>query len=132
MDTIVIASGMPFLLAFLDQPLDDVVALWESWERSGESVAVRHENPSYDAVVRLRPAALGVVQFVRNEPAGRLFGERTLWTLPTLSRFDGADDFAPEHGHYWTLQMGGFTATPETLPDGRTGLILGQWEFGRL
>jgi hypothetical protein len=31
LDTIVIAVGMPFCLAFLDQPVDEVVALWESW-----------------------------------------------------------------------------------------------------
>ena len=36
MDTIVIATGIPFFLAFLDQDIDEVVAMWESWTRSGE------------------------------------------------------------------------------------------------
>ncbi len=53
-------------------------------------------------------------------------------TLPTLSRRLDSTDLPPEQAHYWTLQTGGFTARPETLADGRKGLVLGQWEFGRI
>lgn len=81
MDTIVIAVGMPFCLAFLDQPVDEVVALWESWVESGELVRARHEDPARDAVVRLRPSVLGVAEFIPNQPAGRLYGDRMLWSV---------------------------------------------------
>ena len=64
-----IAVGMPFCLAFLDQPVDEVVALWESWVDSGELVQARHEDPARDAVIRLRPSVLGVAEFIPNEPA---------------------------------------------------------------
>lgn len=133
MDTIVIAVGMPFCLAFLDQPIDDVVELWDSWVESGELVRARHEDPSRDAVIRLRPAVLGVAEFIANEPAaGRLFADRMLWSLPNLTPIPGASDHAPQNSHYWTLQMTGFTARPEILTDGTTGLVLGRWDFGRL
>ena len=58
-DTIVIAVGMPFCLAFLDQPIDEVVSLWESWVESGELVRARHEDPTRDAVIRLRRSSPG-------------------------------------------------------------------------
>lgn len=132
MDTIVIATGMPFFLAFLDQQINEVVRLWESWVDSGELVQVRYEGSQRDPVIRLRPAVLGTVEFVPNEPAGRLFQDRVLYTLPTLITAGQSADFAPQHSHYWTLQMKGFTATPEPMADGRTGLVLGHWELGRL
>lgn len=110
MDTIVIAVGMPFCLAFLDQPIDEVVTLWESWVESGELVRARHEDPTRDAVIRLRPAVLGVAEFIANEPAGRLFVDRMLWSLPSLISLPGAADYAPQSSHYWTLQMNGFAA----------------------
>jgi len=132
MDTIVIAVGMPFCLAFLEQPIDEVVALWESWVESGELVRARHEDPARDAVVRLRPAVLGVAEFIANEPAGRLFADRMLWSLPALISLPDAADYAPQHSHYWTLQMNGFTARPEAHADGSTGLVLGRWDVGRL
>lgn len=131
MDTIVIATGMPHFLAFLDQHIDDVIALWESWVDSGELVHARYEDPGHDAAVRLRPAAMGIAQFVPNEQGGRLFKDRVIWSLPHLQAVPDPD-LHPAHSHYWTLQMGGFTAKTETLPDGRTGLILGNWELGRL
>lgn len=132
LDTIVIAVGMPFCLAFLDQPVDEVVALWESWVESGELVQARHEDPARDAVIRLRPSVLGVAEFIPNEPAGRLFGDRMLWSLPALMSLPDASDSSPQHSHFWTLQMNGFTARPEVSDNGSTGLILGGWDFGRL
>lgn len=132
MDTIVIATGMPFFLAFLDQPVDEVVKLWESWVESSVLVPARHETRGRDAVIRLRPAALGAVEFVPNEPAGRLFQDRVLWTLPSLNPVDNRADSEPQHSYFWTLNMSGFTARPEVLADGRTGLVLGHWELGRL
>lgn len=131
-DTIVIAVGMPFCLAFLDQPIDEVVTLWESWVESGELVRARHEDPTRDAVIRLRPAVLGVAEFIANEPAGRLFADRMLWSLPSLISLPGAADYAPQNSHYWTLQMNGFAARPEVAADGSTGLVLCRWDFGRL
>ena len=107
MDTIVIAVGMPFCLAFLDQPIDEVVTLWESWVESGELVRARHEDPTRDAVIRL-------------------------WSLPSLIALPGAADYAPQNSHYWTLQMNGFAARPEVAADGSTGLVLCRWDFGRL
>lgn len=132
MDTIVIATGMPFFLGFLDQSPDDVVAMWEAWTRSGELVAARHEDPARDAIVRLRPASMGVVEFIPNEQAGRKVAERMLWSLPHLQGRPDSSDLPPEHAHFWTLSMSGFSATPERLPQGRTGLVLGHWEIGRL
>lgn len=132
MDTIVIATGMPFLLAFLDQDLDDVVEIWERWVQSGEFVHARHEDPARDAVVRLRPAAMGTAEFIANESGGRKFADRMLWSLPHLLAHPGAADVPPERAHYWTLNMSGFSAHTETLQDGSVGLVLGNWELGRL
>lgn len=132
MDTIVIATGMPFFLAFLNQPVDDVVRLWESWVDSGESVRARHEAAPRDAVILLRPAVLGTVEFVPHEPTGRRFSDRMLFTLPTLTTLGPGGDLPPQHSHFWTLSMQGMSATPELLADGRTGLVLGEWELGRL
>jgi hypothetical protein len=132
MDTIVIATGMPFLLAFLDQDLDDVVELWDRWAQSGELVRVRHEDPARDAVVRLRPAAMGTVEFIANESGGRRFPDRMLLSLPHLQAHPDAADLPPDRAHYWSLSMSGFTARTETSPDGNVGLVLGNWEFGRL
>ena len=132
MDTIVIATGMPFLLAFLDQRIEDVIELWESWVASGELVPARHEDTTRDAAIRLRPAAFGVTEFVPNEPGGRLFKDRMLWALPALHPLSDSEDTPPNKSHYWTLQMSGFTARPETLAGGATGLVVGRWELGRL
>ncbi|WP_155903523.1 hypothetical protein [Mycolicibacterium sp. CBMA 226] len=44
----------------------------------------------------------------------------------------GADDAAPEHSHYWTLQGRGFSARREEQADGTMGLILGNWDYGRI
>jgi hypothetical protein len=132
MDTIVIATGMPLFLAFLDQHVDQVVKLWETWVETGELVRARHEDPTHDAAIRLRPAAMGAVEFVPNVPGGQLFKDRMLWTLPNLEPLGNSADLPPERSHYWTLQMRGMTARTETLADGRTGLVLGQWELGRL
>lgn len=132
MDTIVIATGMPFFLAFLDQHIDQVVRQWELWVDSGELVRARYDDAQRDAVIRLRPAVLGTVEFVPNEQTGRLFKDRLLWTLPTLNTVGDSADLAPQHSHYWSLQMRGFTARTEALPDGRTGLVLGHWDLGRL
>lgn len=126
-----IATGMPFFLAFLDRDINEVVRLWESWVDSGELVRARYEDSRRDAVIRLRPAVLGAVEFVPNEPAGRLFNDRVLYTLPALLRVEHSADLAPEDSHYWTLQMKGFAATPEPLAGGGTGLVLGHWELGR-
>ena len=46
-----IATGMPFLLAFLDQHINEVVRLWESWVDSGELVPARYEHSQRDAVI---------------------------------------------------------------------------------
>jgi hypothetical protein len=62
MDTIVNGTGMPLFLAFLGQDFNDVVRLWESWVESGELVSARHDDPARDAVIRLRPASIGVVE----------------------------------------------------------------------
>ena len=132
MDTIVIATGMPFLLAFLDSDLDEVVEVWERWAQSGELVRARHEDPARDAVVRLRPAAMGTVEFIAHESGGRRFADRMLWSLPHLVAHPGVGDWPPAAAHYWTLNMSGFSAQTEELPDGRVGLVLGKWEFGRL
>jgi hypothetical protein len=132
MDTIVIATGMPFFLAFLDQDIDDVVEIWERWVQSGEFVRARHEDPARDAVVRLRPAVMGTVEFIANESGGRKFADRMLWSMPHLQAHPDAADLPPERAHYWTLNMSGFSAQTETLPDGSVGLVLGNWEFGRL
>jgi len=131
MDTIVVATGMPLCLAFLGQDVDDVVRLWESWVQSGELVRARHDDPARDAAIRLRPASMGCVEFIPNEPGVRSFPDRMLWSLPSLVALGGSD-LAPQQSHYSTLAMTGMTARPETLTDGRTGLVLGAWEFGRL
>lgn len=91
-----IATGMPFFLAFLDQHINEVVRLWESWVDSGELVQVRYEGGQRDPVIRLRPAVLGAVEFVPNEPAGRLFTTEcctpcpplSLWISPRISRLN--------------------------------------------
>ncbi len=132
MDTIVIATGMPFALAFLGQSLDDVVGLWEHWVDSAETVRVRHEKPERDTVVLLRPAVLGATQFIPHELVGRAWADRMLYTLPYLQGHSDISDVAPDRAYYWTLNPSGFSATPEQLPDGRTGLVLGNWDLGRI
>ncbi|OBJ12653.1 hypothetical protein A5624_10380 [Mycobacterium sp. 1482292.6] len=68
---------------------------------------------------------LGTVEFVPNEQTGRLFKDRLLWTLPTLKTFGDSADLAPQHSHYWSLQMREFTARTEAFAEGPTGLVLG-------
>lgn len=134
MDTIVIAPGMPFFLAFLDQPLADVMALWASWVESGELVQTRIEqlnDPVRDAAILLRPAAFGVVQFVPNDPPPRDFMTRIIFAVPTLHAMFGVDT-PPERSHYWTSTMLGLAARPEKLADGKIGLVLSSWDFGRI
>lgn len=133
MDTIVIASEMPCFLAFLDQDIAGVVELWDSWIDNGEVVRARHENPARDAVVRFRPAAMSTIEFIPTEQRnGRRMADRMLWSKPTLIARPDAADLPPEHAHYWTINMTGFSATRETLPNGSIGLVLGSWEPGRL
>ncbi len=131
-DTVVIATEMPFFLVFFEQNVKTVIDIWERWVRADQLVKARHENPDIQSLVIFHPANMTTVQFVPNDPAGRKFGTQTLYTLPHLMPRTGADDAAPEHGHYWTLQGRGFSARFEQLPDGSTGLILGNWDYGRI
>jgi len=132
MDTIVVATGMPFTLAFFDQPLGGVVELWQQWVQSGEIVHTRHEDPSRDSVVLLRPAVFGAVEFIPHESAGRSWADRMLYSLPCLQGHPDAGDLPPDRAYYWTLNLNGFSATPERLTDGRWGLVLGSWDLGRI
>lgn len=133
MDTLVIGSEMPCFLAFLDQDIADIVELWDSWIASGEVVRARHEDPSRDAVVRFRPAAMSTVEIVPTEPInGRRLADRMLWSKPTLIAHPDGVDLPPERAHYWTINMTGFSAVRETLPNGSIGLVLGNWAPGRL
>ncbi|WP_094287288.1 hypothetical protein [Mycobacterium lehmannii] len=132
MDTIVFGTGMPCFLAFLDHHIDEIVATWMEFVETGQVVRARHENPSRDTVVIFRPASIGTVEFVPNEPAGRKLMDRMLWTPPNLIAHPDAADLPPDKAHYWTLNPVGFSARFETLPDGSPGLILGHWEAGRL
>ncbi|MBY0286745.1 MAG: hypothetical protein K2X52_06315 [Mycobacteriaceae bacterium] len=132
MDTIVFGTGMPCVLAFLDHDIDDVAATWESWVQTGRFVRARHDDPTRDAVIGFLPAAIGAVEFVPHDPAGRQWPDRMLWSNPHLQAHTNAADLPPEKAHYWTLNPVGFSARFETLPDGSRGLILGHWEPGRL
>lgn len=132
MDTIVFGTGMPCMLAFLDHDIADVVATWESWVQAKQFVRARHEDPARDAVIGFLPAAIGAVEFVPHEPAGRQYPQRMLWSNPHLQPHTNAADLPPEKAHYWTYIASGFTARFETLPDGSRGLILGHWEHGRI
>jgi len=131
-DVVVFGTGMPCFLAFLDHDIDDVVATWTDWVAAGQVVRARHENPSRDAVILFRPAAMGAVEFVPNDPAGRKLMDRGLWTLPQLRAHPDGADLPPDRAHYWTLDQTGFSARFDPLPDGSRGLILGHWEPGRL
>jgi len=133
MDTVVFGSGMPCVLCFFDHPVDEVVRVWESWVKSGQFVRARHEDPRRDAIVGFLPATIGTVEFVPNDPAGRKFGDRMLWSHPHLQAHSNAADLPPEKAHYWTYNPVGFSARFETAEDGRVvGLILGHWEDGRI
>ena len=100
MATIVFGAGMPCFLAFFDHPVDEVLRVWESWVKSGEFVRARHEDPHRDGIVGFLPAAIGTVEFVPNEPAGRKFSERMLWSQPHLQSHSNAADLPPEKAHY--------------------------------
>jgi hypothetical protein len=133
MDTIVFGAGMPCVLAFFDHDVDEVVTVWESWVKSGHFVRARHEDPDRDAVVGFLPAAIGTVEFVPNDPAGRKLSDRMLWSQPHLQAHSNADDLPPERSHYWTLNPAGFGARFDTAADGNViGLILSNWEQGRI
>jgi hypothetical protein len=133
MDTIVFGSGMPCVLCFFDHPVDEVVRVWESWVKSGQFVRARHEDPKRDAIVGFLPAAIGTVEFVPNDPAGRKLAERMLWSQPHLQAHSDAADLPPEKAHYWTYTPAGFSARFESSPDGTVvGLILGHWDDGRI
>lgn len=132
MDTIVFGAGMPCFLAFLEHDVDEVMAVWQRWVQTGQFVRARHEDPARDAVVGFLPAAIGTVEFVPNEPGGRKMMHRMLWSQPHLQAHPQADDLPPERAHYWTLNTAGFTARFESLADGSTGIVLGNWEDGRI
>lgn len=132
MDTIVFGTGMPCTLAFLDHDIDDVVVAWESWVQAGQFVRARHEDPTRDAVIGFLPAAIGAVEFVPHDPAGRQWPDRMLWSNPQLQAHPNAD-LPPDKAHYWTLNPVGFSARfDDAMPAGTPGLILGHWELGRL
>jgi len=132
LDTVVMGRGLPFVLAFLDHRVDTIVHAWTEWVTSGQLVKAQHSNPERDALVLIRPAAVGAVQFIAHEPAGRQLAARGLYTQPQLlMRPDGAD-LAPEQSHYWTLQPSGFSAKLTTWEDGTRGILLGNWELGRI
>jgi hypothetical protein len=79
------------------------------------------------------PPAIGTVEFVPNEPAGRKLADRMLWSQPHRQAHSNAADLPPERAHYWTLNPAGYSARFETTADGTVvGLILSQWEGGRI
>ncbi len=132
MDTILIAPDLPITLAFLDTAPATVITKWEEWIRRGEVVKARCVVPGLDAVIVLVPSAMGVVQFIPNDPVGRRLYERGLFAIPMLSPDPDAADLPPQQANYWKFCDRGYSARFEDLPDGAAGLILGQWEDGRI
>lgn len=132
MDTVVIATEIPFFLVFFDQAVSTVVEVWQDWVRTDQLVRAQHENPDNRSLILLHPAQVTTVQFVPNEPGRWMFGTQTLYTLPRLMSHPAAADAAPEHTHYWTLQGTGFSARFDIQPNPTTELILGNWEPGRI
>lgn len=132
MDTIIIGHGLPGVLAFFDESPSRMIDLWQGWIDTDSTIRATHTAPGRDAVVLLRPASIGTVQFVPNDPSGRLMSDRMLWSYPHLQeRFDSAD-LPPEEKAYWTLQFVGFGAKVIDLPGGGHSIELSSWDFARI